>query len=166
MATEKQKQAAQRNVRKAQAVWAGMTHRQRALAQPQGRSRKKPGTTGKGKFYRIILRPKEQFSSFRIQDVGVPGGLERVAGRRPSGSWDTQAWLVSKDDAHVEGGQLIIDDTKAQSVLHQIEGPLEHVSGDVWRGHVRNVREKDKPTPAMRRAQMENIAKAQQARRK
>ncbi|KKW35696.1 hypothetical protein A2852_00360 [Candidatus Adlerbacteria bacterium RIFCSPHIGHO2_01_FULL_54_23] len=51
--------------------------------------RKLPGTTGKGKFYRIEVRPKGDFFSFRNQDVGKKGGLERLAGRRSSGSWDT-----------------------------------------------------------------------------
>lgn len=142
-----------------------MTHRQRALAQPEGRARKKPGTTGKGKFYRIELRPKNVFTSFRVQDVGEKGGLERLAGRRKSGSWDTVSWLVSKDDAVVgSNGQLKITDSKARSVLKQIKGPIVHVKGDVFKAHPKNVPEKDKPTKAMRSAQRKNIKKAQAAR--
>jgi signal transduction histidine kinase len=81
MATPKQRAAARRNIKKAQAAWRGMTTRQRTLAQPQGRARKKPGTTGKGHFYRIMVRPKSEFVTFRVQDVGEKGGLERVAGK-------------------------------------------------------------------------------------
>lgn len=144
-----------------------MTHRQRALAQPQGRSRKKPGSTGKGKFYRVEIRPKSEFVSFRVQDVGKKGGLERLAGRRSSGSWDTVSWLVSKEDAHIAGGKLVITDAKARSALKQIRGPIVHVKGDVFRAHpVRNVPEREKPTPAMKRAQKRNIKKAQAARKK
>ena len=43
MTTSKQKIAAKKNVKKAQEKWKSMTHRQHALAQPQGRDRKKPG---------------------------------------------------------------------------------------------------------------------------
>src|SRR5258708_5962846 len=145
MVTTKQKTAAKRNIKKAQAKWKSMTHRQHALAQPQGRARKKPGTTGKGKFYRIEIRPKGEFVTFRMQDVGEPGGLERLAGKRASGSWDTAAWLVSKDDAHVAAnGKLVIDEPKAKSVMKQIKGPITHVKGDIFRAHPRNVPEREK----------------------
>lgn len=152
--TQKQTAAARKNIKKAQAKWKGMTKRQHSLAQPQGRGRKKPGSTGKGKFYRIIVRPKGDFTSFRIQDVGEKGGLERLAGHRSSGSWDTVSWLIEKKDAHVKNGHLMITGAKAKSVLKSISGHIYHVKGDVFRAHPeKNVPESAKPTPAMRRAQ-------------
>lgn len=167
MVTKRQSAAAKKNIKKAQAAWKGMTKRQRTLAQPQGRGRKKPGTTGRGKFYRIEVRPKGDFTAFRVQDVGEKGGLERLAGRRSSGSWDTVSWLISKEDAHVKDGRLIIDDPKARSVLKSLRGRISQVKGDIFRAHPRkNVPEAAKPTPAMRRAQMANIRKAQAARAK
>lgn len=166
--TKKQVEAAKKNIKKAQAVWKGMTPRQRALSQPEGRNRKKPGTTGKGDFYRIEIRPKSQFISFRTHDVGEKGGLERVTGHRASGSWATAAWLVSKDDAHVtKDKELVITDDKAQTVFKSLRGPIEHVKGDIFRARPRkNVPEKDKPTPSQKRARLENIQKAQEARAK
>lgn len=145
-----------------------MSPRARALAQPQGRGRAKPGSTGKGKFYRIMVRPKSEFTSFRVQDVGAKGGLERLAGRRSSGSWDTVSWLVEKKDAKVmPNGQLHITGAKAKSVLKSISGHIYHVKGDIFRAHPeRNVPEAEKPTLAMRRAQKANIKKAQAARQK
>lgn len=128
--------------------------------------RKAPGSTGKGNFFRIELRPKRQFTSFRVQDVGRKGGLERLAGHRPSGSWDTVTWLVSKKDAHVSGGKLVITDKKAKTVLKQMKGPIVHVKADIFRAHPKNVPESAKPTLAMRRAQKKNIKKAQAARRR
>ena len=120
--------------------------------------RESPGSTGKGKFYHIEIRPKSHFTLFRIQDVGRKGGLERLAGKRPSGSWGTVSWLISKDDAHSEHGRLIIDDKKAKSALKQIRGPIVHVKGDIFKAHpVRNIPEREKPTPAMRLAQKTNI---------
>lgn len=167
MATFKQKNAAKINIKEAQAKWKSMTHRQHALAQPEGRLRQKPGTTGKGKFFRIEVRPKSDFKTFRVQDVGKRGGLERLSGKRSSGSWDTVAWLVSKDDAKVKNHKLIIKDAKARSVLKNLRGPILHVKGDIFKAHPRaNVPERLKPTLAMRRAQKANIIKAQIARLK
>lgn len=167
MATEKQRQAARENIKKAQEKWQSMSRRQRTLAQPEGKGRAEPGTTGKGNYYRIIVRPKEQFTSFRTQDVGDPGGLQRVTGRRSSGSWATQAWLVSKDYAHVEGDTLVADSDEAKDLLESLGSQPVHEKGDIFTAKDRkNVPEKDKPTPAQRKAQQENIKKAQAARHK
>ena len=46
MATEKQRQAARKNIKKAQATWKDMSAPEHARAQPEGRARKKPGSTG------------------------------------------------------------------------------------------------------------------------
>jgi len=165
MATEKQRAAARRNIKKAQAAWQSMSHTQHARSQPQGRGRMKPGTGGGGEYYRIVVRPKEEFVTFRTQDVGGPGHIERLAGKRQSGSWDTQAWLVSKQDAHVEGDRLVPDTTDARNLFAKLGSEPTHVKGDVFRAKDRpNVPEREKPTAAQRRARMQNIKKAQAAR--
>src|SRR5262249_57147145 len=105
MTTTKQRAAARKNIKKAQAAWKSMSPRQHARAQPEGRKRKKPGTGGEGHYYHVTVRPKEEFKTFRTQDVGEPGHIQRVAGKRGSGSWDTQKWLIGKEDAHVQGGE-------------------------------------------------------------
>lgn len=169
MATKKQRAAAKKNIRKAQKKWKSMTKRQHALAQPEGRMRKKPGTGGAGKFYHIGIRPKSDFTSFRIQDVGKKGGLERLAGRRSSGSWATVAWLIDKKNAHINAKkELVIDNAKERASLAKaVSGKIRHVKGDLFAAHPRkNVPERAKPTLAMRRAQMKNIKKAQAARKK
>lgn len=169
MATRKQTAAARKNIRKAQKKWKGMTKRQHALAQPQGRARRKPGTTGAGAFYRIEVRPKGSFTSFRTQDVGRKGGLERIAGRRSSGGWATATWLISKKKAHVSpAGQLIIDDQKDKAALGKALGSkITRVKGDVFAARpAKNVPERAKPTTAMKRARSANIRKAQASRRK
>ena len=76
MATKKQKTAAKKNIQKAQAAWKGMTKRQHALAQPEGRMRKKPGTGGAGKFYHIGIRPKSGFTAGTPGDSVVLGRLD------------------------------------------------------------------------------------------
>jgi hypothetical protein len=165
MATEKQREAARQNVRKAQATWQSMSRTERARAQPEGRKRRKPGTTEEGEYYRIMVRPKDEFVTFRTQDVGGPGHIERVAGKRSSGSWDTQAWLISKSDAHVEGGELFPDTPEAREVLADLGSRPSHVEGDVFEAKPRpNVPEREKPTPAQQQARLANIKKAQAAR--
>jgi hypothetical protein len=162
MATEKQRTAARRNIKKAQAAWQAMSHAEHARA--QGRGRMKPGTTGEGEFFRIQVRPKTEFVTFRTQDVGGPGHVERVAGKRPSGSWDTQAWLIGKRDAHVEDGKLIPDTAGARDLLAKLGSIPRHVKGDVFEAKDRpNVPEAEKPTAAQRRARAANIKKAQAA---
>jgi len=166
MATEKQREAARKNIRKAQAAWKSMSSRQHSRAQPEGRSRKKPGTGGEGEYYRITVRPKEEFVSFRTQDVGGPGHIQRVAGRRSSGSWDTQTWLISKGDAHVEAGRLIPDSEQARQLIEELASEPVQVKGDVFDAKPRrNVPEREKPTPAQQRARRTNIKKAQAARK-
>ncbi len=165
MATKRQKEAAKKNIKKAQAAWQGMSRREHAAAQPEGRVRAKPGTKGEGNYYRIVVRPKGEFVTFRYHEVGRPGHIQRLAGKRASGSWADQAWLISKEDAHIARGRLVADSPGARGVLDVI-GPAKKVRGDIFEGHPRRkVPEKEKPTPAQRRARMANIRKAQKAQR-
>src|SRR5262245_19320999 len=133
MATEKQKEAARKNIKKAQQTWQEMSHEEHARSQPQGRDREKPGSTGEGDFYRIEVRPKEEFVTFRNQDIGEAGGIERVAGKRQSGSWDTATWLVSKDMAHVENGRLVADHPDARNLFDELGSTPQHVKGDIFK---------------------------------
>lgn len=133
MATQKQRAAARRNIKKAQAVWRSMSTAQRRRAQPEGPERKRPGTGGEGRFYRIVVRPKKEFKTFRIQDVGERGHLERLAGKRSNGRWDTQAWLIEKKAAHMNSkGELVIDEPRVKTALKQIQGPIRHQRGDIF----------------------------------
>ncbi|MGB8897543.1 MAG: hypothetical protein WCD13_25030 [Pseudolabrys sp.] len=129
------------------------------------RKRAKPGSRSGGRFFHIEVRPAREFVSFRVQDIGAPGGVERLAGQRANGSWDTQKWLV--ENAHVENGVLVPDTAEVEKILASL-GPVPvHVRGDRFRAKPRrNIPEAEKPTPAMRRAQMRNIKKAQASRRR
>lgn len=167
MVTTRQKAAARENIQKAQQKWQGMTSRERAAAQPEGRKRAKPGTTGEGDYYRIVVRAKDQFATFRYHDVGDKGHILRLAGKRSRGTWDTQAWLISKQDAHMEGEKLIADTTDARNLLESLGSKPMHVKGDVFEAKDRpNIPERKKPTAAQTKARLENIKKAQEARRR
>jgi len=166
MATEKQTQAAKRNIKKAQSRWKSMSPREHAASQPAGRGRKKPGSTGKGNYYHVEVRPKSEFTTFRTQDVGEQSHLQRVAGQRASGSWSTATWLINKADAHLEGDKLVPDTQDARDLLKKLGSRPVHLSGDRFQAKDRpDVPERAKPTAAQTRARRENIKKAQSARR-
>jgi len=129
--------------------------------------RAKPGSKGKGRFFHIQVRPKSQFARFRVQDVGARGGVERVAGQRSDGSWDTVKWLVEKTHAHIHGGRLIADTAEARKLLRSLGSTPVQTAGDRFRAKPRtNIPESEKPTPKQRKAWQRNIRKAQPARRK
>jgi len=167
MPSIKQMIASRQNIKKAQTRWKSMSHRQHALAQPEGRARAKPGTQGGGEYFRVVLRPKDEFTTFRYHDTGRTGHIQRLAGKRTSGSWSTQAWLISKTDAHRQGNQLVPDSESAQALLEKLGSKPIYVKGDIFEAKDRpNIPEREKPTAAMRRAQKENIKKAQAAVRR
>jgi hypothetical protein len=164
MATARRKQAARKNVKKAPKPWRGMSSR--ARVEPQ-RTRAKPGSSGEGAFFHIEVRPRREFRTFRTQDVGEAGGVERVAGKRGSGSWDTQKWLIAKTDAHIENGRLVADSAEAHEVLETLGAAPAHLGGDRFQAKPRpNIPEDIKPTPPQQRARRRTIKKAQAARRK
>ena len=129
-------------------------------------ARKKPGSGGQGNYYHVEVREGDNFETFRTQDVGDAGHLQRVGGKRPSGSWATVKWLISKEDAHVENGKLVGDSREAKDLLKNLGAQPVHVSGDRFKARDRrNVPEKSKPTAAQTRARSQNIKKAQAAKK-
>ena len=142
--------------------------RSSARRSPRAKTRRaKPGARGHGGFFHIQVRPRTEFVFFRNQDVGRRGGIERVAGRRANGSWDTQKWLIGKSEAHRAGKKLAPDTAAARKVLKQLGSVPRHLGGDRFIAKPRRkIPASKKPTPAMRRAQLANIKKAQAALRK
>ena len=132
---------------------------------PTSSGRRKPGSGGQGNYYHVEVRDRSDFETFRTQDVGDPGHLQRVGGKRPSGSWATVKWLISKEDAHVEDGKLVGDTQEAKDLLRKLRRKPVQISGDRFEAKDRrNVPEKSKPTAAQSRARRQNIKKAQAAR--
>lgn len=152
MATKTKRRAAKKIVKK---------------AKPRAGARKRPGSTGEGNYYHVEVRPKSEFVSFRTQDVGRKGHIQRVAGKRASGSWDTVKWLIGKSDAHVQGRRLVPDTAAARKVLDQLGSKPVRTQGDRFKAKDRpNVPERSKPTAAQKKARARNIKKAQASRRR
>ncbi len=101
------------------------------------RRARRPGTGIKEKFYRIEVRPKEQAADVKIEDTELGGHVERVLMKGSDGVWRTATWLVAKEDAHVENGELIVDDPEARPVLRRIQGAITHKEGDIFRAKPR-----------------------------
>ena len=99
--------------------------------------RKKPGTGGKGKYYRVVIRPKSGFTSFRAHDIGRKGHSIRLAGKRKTGTWATQAWLISKKDATVKAGILVGKDSETKKILSKLCTKPRRVKGDVFQAKSR-----------------------------
>jgi hypothetical protein len=133
---------------------------------PSSNGRQKPGSGGQGDYYHVEVREGGDFEAFRTQDVGDAGHLQRVGGKRASGSWATVKWLISKDDAHVENGKLVGDTKDAKDLIKQLGTQPVHLSGDRFKAKDRpDVPEKSKPTAAQTRARRQNIRKAQAAKK-
>jgi hypothetical protein len=165
--TEKQKQAARNNIKKAQESRKEMSSAEHKRSKPEGKERAKPGTTGEGNYYHVQVRPRGEFKTFRTQDVGDKGHIQRVAGKRESGSWATVKWIISKEDAHMESGRLVGDTKEARDLLDQLGSEPVHQAGDQFKASDRpDVPEKDKPTAAQKSARGSNIKKAQRANQK
>jgi hypothetical protein len=150
----------------AQRVWQSKNHNRHTIAQQESPDLAKLTAKRGGDYYRIEVRPSKEFSTFRYHDVGDPGKILRLAGKRANGgAWDDQAWLIDKNMAHVDGDELVADDPEARNLLKVI-GPVKHLKGDIFLGHPRyKVPKLDDPTPAQRKAQRQNIKRAQASRR-
>lgn len=96
------------------------------------KKRAAPGTKGTGNFYRITIRPKSEFVSFRNHDIGRAGHIERIAGKRADGAWDTQCWLVDKKDAKIEGGYLIGNNDDVKNLFLKFENSPKHIREDLF----------------------------------
>ena len=131
------------------------------------KTRKKPGSTGKGEYYHIEVLPRSDFVTFQTQDVGRRGHIQRVAGQRSSGYWSTVKWLIDKDDAHIQDNRLVPDTKDAKEVIEQLGSKPVHLIGDRFKAKPHgNIPEAAKPTAAQTTARRKNIKKAQAARTK
>ena len=136
-------------------------------AQTKKQTRKAPGSSGRGDYYHVEVRPGESFVTFQTQDVGRRGHIQRVAGRRSSGYWTTVKWLIGKEDAHIQDEKLVPDSKAAKAVIKQLGSQPVRLVGDRFRAKPnRNVSETIQPTSTRGQTQPENIKNTQTARRK
>ncbi len=88
------------------------------------------GAKHQGEFYYIEVRPKEEYKAFRTRAENEKNGIERVAGQRADGTWDTVKWLVSTALAHIENGRLVADHADAQELLDKLDAEPQHLEGN------------------------------------
>ena len=129
------------------------------------KTRRKPGSTGKGEYYHIEVLPKADFVTFQTQEVGRRGHIQRVAGLRSSGYWSTVKWLIDKDDAHIQDNKLIPDTNEARNVIEQLGSEPVRMLGDLFKARPRpSFREEPKSTRTQTRARRDTVKKAQASR--
>ncbi|MGI9077988.1 MAG: hypothetical protein ACR2G6_11785 [Gemmatimonadaceae bacterium] len=104
--------------------------------QSQSRTRKKPGSGGQGDYYHVEVRDRGDFETFRTQDIGEAGHLQRVAGKRSSWFWATVKWLIGKEDAHVEDGKLVGDTKDANDLIKKLGSQPVHISSDRFKPRI------------------------------
>ena len=115
-------------------------------AQKKRETRKAPGSSGRGDYYHVEVRPGEEFVTFQTQDVGRRGHIQRVAGKRSSGYWTTVKWLIGKEDAHVQNEKLVPDTKAAKDVIKQLGSEPVRLIGDRFRARPKpNASETIKP---------------------
>lgn len=68
-----------------------------------------------------------------MDDVGEKGHIERLAGKRDSGSWDTHAWLINKNDAHVKDHTLVPDTEHARHILKNLGSRPQWIKEDIFK---------------------------------
>lgn len=84
-------------------------------------------------FFQVQLRDRAQFSNFRTEQLDKQGRIQRIAGQKShSTAWTDQELRISKECAHIENHRLVADTEEARGFLSRL-GPVEHVSGDVFR---------------------------------
>jgi hypothetical protein len=130
-------------------------------------ARRKPGSTGAGEYYHIEVLPRTDFVTFRTQDVGRRGHIQRVAGQRSSGYWSTVKWMIDKNDAHVQDNKLVADTPAAKEVIEQLGSEPVRMLGDLFKARPRpNFHEDVKSASARTRARSQNVKAARTTRRK
>ena len=102
-------------------------------AQTKKQTRNAPGSSGRGDYYHVEVRPGEEFVTFQTQDVGRRGHIQRVAGKRSSGYWTTVKWLIGKEDAHIQDEKLVPDTKAAKDVIKQLGSQPVRLIGDRFR---------------------------------
>ena len=85
---------------------------------------------GGGGFFHIEILPAQIYKRFRTQNVGEKVGIENVGGQLASGEWETIKWIVSKEIAHFENGELIADNKDAQELFDKIGFVPQHIEGN------------------------------------
>jgi hypothetical protein len=70
-------------------------------------------------YYRIKVRPKNQFSIFRIEHLSENDSIQ-ITGKLADGTWGTQQWLINKGDVRLENGKLVADDERIQDAINHM----------------------------------------------
>lgn len=83
-------------------------------------------------YFKIKVRDENKFTRLRRRYIGKPGHILRIAGRTENGFWDTQSWLISKDDAHISDGELVPDTEDAKRIIDTLSTKPSLVEDNIF----------------------------------
>lgn len=87
----------------------------------------------RNKYYEIVVRPQSEFKTEEYRTDMLDEGIVRLAGRRMSGLWDTQAWFLSEEHARMKNGKLIPVTEPAKHVVKTLASEPKWVKTNVFR---------------------------------
>lgn len=119
------KDTARSNIKKAWQKWVKVSFNQ------------KGGENMRKKYFKIVVRPESEFKTFKKEGIGEEKRVVRLAGKRRSGLWDTQAWLISKYDAHIEERKLIPDTKHAKYAIKSLASEPRWIRTNIFRARDR-----------------------------
>lgn len=88
-------------------------------------------------YYKIVVRPQSEFKTDEYKTDWLGEGIVRLAGRRMSGLWDTQAWLIRQDQAHIKNRLLVPDSIFARYVVKTLASEPKWVKTNIFRARDR-----------------------------
>jgi hypothetical protein len=50
------------------------------------------------RYLRVRINPPSKYIKFRTHDIGAKGHSKRIAGMTKEGEWETQAFLINRED--------------------------------------------------------------------
>jgi hypothetical protein len=89
------------------------------------------------KYFKIVVRQRSEFKTYEVKKDFIGEGVMRVAGKRMSGLWDTQAWLISQREAHIENRRLVPDTQFARYVVRSLASEPRWVKSNIFRARDR-----------------------------
>jgi hypothetical protein len=89
-------------------------------------------------FWNIRIKDPEQFDEFATQDIGMIGGIQRIAGFKDrTGQWSTQAWRIEKQSGETEiirQGDRLVPIPSNTHYATEVKSLLKRIKGIRYKG--------------------------------
>lgn len=86
-----------------------------------------------GEYFRIIVRPRKKFLTFKSEPISSDGMLQQIHGQLPDKRWSTYAWLVNKQGAKAQEKTLVATTTSVTHLFRALNKKIIHVKDDTYK---------------------------------